>query len=48
VEEELLARNVARLVKLRLANDRKVRAFTQVETRRFLAAAKEHRRSGGS
>jgi integrase len=43
VEEELLARNVARLVKLQLTNDRKVRAFSRAEASEFLAAARKHR-----
>lgn len=43
VDEELLSRNVARLVQLRLTEDRKVRSFTQVEAQRFLRTAEEHR-----
>jgi integrase len=43
VDEELLSRNVARLVQLRGADDRKVRAFTRPEAVRFLKAAEDHR-----
>lgn len=43
LEEELISRNVARLVKLRTTADRRVRAFTASEARQFLGAAKEHR-----
>jgi integrase len=43
VNEELLNRNVARLVQLRLTEDRKVRSFTQAEAQRFLKTAEEHR-----
>lgn len=43
VDEELLSRNVARLVKLRVTDNRKVRAFTADEARRLLATAREHR-----
>lgn len=43
VDEELLSRNVARLVQLRVTDDRKVRSFTRAETVRFLKAAEEHR-----
>jgi integrase len=43
VDEELLSRNVARLVQLRGADVRKVRAFTRPEAVRFLKVAEEHR-----
>lgn len=43
VDEELLSRNVARLVQVRVTNERKVRAFTRPEARRFLKAAENHR-----
>jgi integrase len=43
VEEELLSRNVARLVQLRVTDDRKVRSFTRAEALRFLDAAEQHR-----
>ena len=43
VDEELLSRNVARLVQLRVTDDRKVRSFTRPEALRFLAAAAQHR-----
>lgn len=43
VDEELISRNVARLVQLRLTDDRKVRSFTQVEAQRFLKVAEKHR-----
>jgi integrase len=43
VDEELLSRNVARLVQVRVTDERKVRAFTRPEARRFLKAAEDHR-----
>lgn len=43
VDEELLSRNVARLVQLRVTDERKVRAFTRPDARRFLKAAEDHR-----
>jgi integrase len=43
VDEELLSRNVARLVQLRVTDDRKVRSFTRPEALRFLEAAEQHR-----
>ena len=43
VDEELLSRNVARLVQLRVTDDRKVRSFTRAEALRFLKAAEHHR-----
>jgi integrase len=45
VDEELLSRNVARLVQLRVTDDRKVRSFTRAEELRFLKAAEQHRLS---
>lgn len=43
VDEELLSRNVARLVQVRGADTRKVRAFTRPEAVRFLKTAEGHR-----
>lgn len=43
VDEELLNRNVARLVQLRVTEKKKVRAFTREETLRFLKTAQGHR-----
>ncbi len=43
VDEELLSRNVARLVQLRVTDDRKVRSFTHQEAVRFLQTAQHHR-----
>lgn len=43
VDEELLSRNVARLVQLRVTDDRKVRSFTRAEALRFLKVAEQHR-----
>ena len=43
VDEELLSRNVGRLVQLRVTDDRKVRAFSRPEAIRFLKTAEEHR-----
>lgn len=43
VDEELLSRNVARLVQLRVTDDAKVRAFTRTEALKFLQAAEKHR-----
>ena len=39
VDEELLSRNVARRVQLRVTDDRKVRSFTHQEAVRFLQTA---------
>jgi integrase len=43
VDEQLLSRNVARLVQLRVTDDCKVRSFTHAEALRFLEAAEKHR-----
>jgi integrase len=43
VDEEMLSRNVARLVQLRVTDDRRVRSFTRDEALRFLQAAEHHR-----
>ena len=43
VDEELLSRNVARLVQLRVTDDCKVRSFTRGEALQFLEAAEKHR-----
>ncbi len=43
VDEELLSRNVARLVQLRVTDDCRVRSFTRTEALQFLEAAKKHR-----
>jgi integrase len=43
VDEELLSRNVARLVQLRVTDERRVRRFSRDDALRFLAAAEEHR-----
>lgn len=43
VDEELLSRNVARLVQLRVPATTRVRAFTRPEAIRFLHAAENHR-----
>ncbi|HTY30480.1 site-specific integrase [Mycobacterium sp.] len=43
VNEELLSRNVARLVQLRVTDDRKVRSFTRAEALSFLKVAEQHR-----
>lgn len=43
VDEDLISRNVAKLVKLRLDGDRRVEPFSTSEARRFLAATSEHR-----
>jgi hypothetical protein len=43
VDEELLSRNVARLVQLRVTDDGKVRSFTRAEALRFLQTAEKHR-----
>jgi integrase len=43
VDEELLSRNVARLVHLRANDIRTARAFTRAEALRFLKTAEEHR-----
>jgi integrase len=43
VDEEVLSRNVARLVQLRVTDERKVRSFSHDEALRFLKAAEQHR-----
>jgi integrase len=43
VDEEMLSRNVARLVQLRVTDDRKVRSFTRAEAMRFLTTAESTR-----
>jgi integrase len=43
VNEELLSRNVARLVQLRVTDERKVRSFTRAEALSFLKVAEQHR-----
>ncbi len=43
VDEEILSRNVARLVQLRVTDARKVRSFTRLEALRFLKTAEKHR-----
>lgn len=43
VDEELLSRNVARLVQLRVTDERKMRSFTKPEALRFLKTAETHR-----
>lgn len=43
VDEELLSRNVAKLVQLRVADERRVRSFSRDEALRFLQAAGRHR-----
>lgn len=43
VDEELLSRNVARLVQLRVTDDRKVRSFTHEQAVQFLQSAQHHR-----
>src|SRR6201999_665493 len=43
VDEEMLNRNVARLVQLRVTDERRVRSFTRAEALRFLEAAEHHR-----
>jgi integrase len=43
VDEELLSRNVARLVQLRVTDDCRVRSFTRTEALQFLEAAEKHR-----
>ncbi|KAA0097833.1 site-specific integrase [Mycolicibacterium sp. P1-18] len=43
VDEELLSRNVARLVQLRVTDERRVRSFSHDEALRFLKAAESHR-----
>lgn len=43
VDEEMLSRNVARLVQLRVTDDRKVRSFTRAEAMRFLKTAEDVR-----
>ncbi|MEU4803015.1 site-specific integrase [Actinosynnema sp. NPDC023587] len=42
-EQELIARNVARMVKLNVTDPHKVRALTDVEARQVLVVAKQHR-----
>jgi integrase len=43
VDEELIGRNVARLVQLRVTDAVKVRAFTRAEALQFLQTAEKHR-----
>ena len=43
VDEEMLSRNVARLVQLRVTDERRVRSFTREEALRFLQTAETHR-----
>lgn len=43
VDEEMLSRNVARLVQLRVTDDRKVRSFTRAEAMRFIRTAEATR-----
>lgn len=43
VDEDLIARNVARLVQLRVTDAHKVRAFTAEEAKKLLATARGHR-----
>jgi integrase len=43
VDEEMLSRNVARLVQLRVTDEHRVRSFTHDEALRFLQAAEQHR-----
>ncbi|MEZ0357811.1 tyrosine-type recombinase/integrase [Mycobacterium sp. SA01] len=43
VDEEMLSRNVARLVQLRVTDDRRVRSFTRAEAMRFLKTAEATR-----
>jgi integrase len=43
VDEELISRNVARLVQLRVTDEHKVRSFTRAEALRFLRTAEGHR-----
>jgi hypothetical protein len=43
VDEEVLSRNVPRLVQLRVTDERKVRSFTRAEALRFLKTAEQHR-----
>ena len=43
MDEEVLSRNVARLVQLRVTDERKVRSFTRAEALRFLKTAEQHR-----
>ncbi|MDC8974666.1 tyrosine-type recombinase/integrase [Mycobacterium marinum] len=43
VDEEMLSRNIARLVQLRVTDDRKVRSFTRAEAMRFLKTAETTR-----
>lgn len=43
VDEELLSRNVARLVQLRVTDERRVRSFSRDEALRFLQTAEKHR-----
>ena len=42
-DEEMLSRNVARLVQLRVTDERRVRSFTRTEALRFLQTAEGHR-----
>lgn len=43
VDEEILSRNVARLVQLRVTDERRVRSFSRDEAIRFLQVAEHHR-----
>jgi hypothetical protein len=43
VDEEMLSRNVARLVQLQVTDERRVRTFTRDEALYFLQAAEQHR-----
>ncbi|CAA0094393.1 Uncharacterised protein [Mycolicibacterium vanbaalenii] len=43
VDEELISRNVARLVQLRVTDEHKVRSFSRAEALRFLRTAESHR-----
>lgn len=43
VDEDLISRNVARLVQLRVTDHHKVRAFSKADAKRFLKVAREHR-----
>lgn len=43
VDEDLISRNVAKLVQLRVTDEHRVRALTAQDAQRLLAAAKQHR-----
>lgn len=43
VDEEMLSRNVARLVQLRVTDEKRVRSFSREEALRFLQTAETHR-----